>query len=209
MRHLAHINASCHAYECATWQTYVRCACCAFQTEGHAFLSFFPLFFVYFVLNCRCSLRERWMMRSYTRDALARMLHVTYMNESWHSHQHVTLHRCMCHAAHLNVSCRTPECARLPTWMRHVAHTHAPRCTHECAILHAWMRHFAYMHMYSMSHRCMRHARHILNSCHIGRVLVCVCTSGTKIDTHLHSGLCVNVRNKDSYWIKIVLMKDW
>ena len=139
MCHMANIHASCMSY------LPYRRAC---------FAQVFSLFCAYFVLNCRCSLRERCMTRSYLRDTLARMHHVTYTNESWCSHEHVTPHRCMCHAAHLN----------------------APCCTHACATLHTWMRHFAHMHVYSMSHMCMRHARHILNSCHIGRVLVCVCT---------------------------------
>ena len=93
-----------------------------------------------------------------------------------HSHACIMSHIRMSHAVHMNTSHRTDACVMPPTWMRHVAHMHAPCCTHACATLHTWMRHFAHMHVYSMSHMCMRHARHILNSCHIGRVLVCVCT---------------------------------
>jgi len=72
------------------------------------------------------------------------MSHVSYMNESCRTYEHIMSHRRMSHVAHMCESCHTYKWAMSHTWMSHVAHTNTSCPTDEWVKSQVWMSHVPY-----------------------------------------------------------------
>ena len=152
------------------------------------------------------------------------MSHVTHMNKSCHTHEHVMSHIWMSHVTHMNESCHTYEWVMAHIWMSHVTHINEScrciltselrvimfatlviefvRLTYEHVMAHIWMSHVAVFSRWSCWWICLRHLW--LSSCAIhgtGLTLVLSAFHWCKkisvrglIYMIIHMSVCIGVR---------------
>ena len=118
MRHVTHMNASCHTYEWVmshTWMVHVTHKWCHITRMDES-----------------CHTYDSFMLHIW-------MSYVTYMNESCHTCEWVTSHARMSHVTHEWVTSHMNESRHI--WMSHVTHMNVARQMYEWVTSHMNLRH--------------------------------------------------------------------
>jgi len=161
MRHVPHVNESCHIYE------YVGSHPC--KTSFHKYEWAVSSIWISRVTHVSESSHTNvWVMTQIC------MSHVTHIHESWHIYEWVTRHIWMSHTTHKYESCHTHKCdsgdssfRKYTPRMGHVTHMNKAchtHCTYEWVMSHIRMsmNGACHTHEWDMSHW---HVTHMHEAC--------------------------------------------
>jgi len=157
MRHVTHMNASCHTDECAMSHTWMRHVI-HMNTACHTYECFMSHIWMRHVTHMNAS-------RHTYEYTWLRMRHVTHINVSWHTHTSCHAYKqvvytyasCHTHACVILLFIGSPytshhTCKRVTSLVltSHVTNMNGSCHTHEWVMSHVWMGHGT--HIWWVSH---------------------------------------------------------